>query len=365
MPRVAHANLRRFVRETNTVAATIHQVPNQPLVFAEDGKRRSEDAIIALNWAQYMESGDPEWITRLPMTKSVVRAMDAIQEFCASDEGGAVEVDSFVVTGASKRGWTTWTTAAVDKRVIACVPIVIDLLNLTPSFVHHYEVYGLWAPAINDYVKAGIMDWLGTPEWEAMLKINDPYCYRDRLTIPKLLMNGACDQFFLNDSWQFYWDDLKEPKYIRYAPNAGHGMDKADPAGTVIAFYQSVVEGKALPQYSWTFPDEQTVRITADTQPTAVKLWQATNPEKWDFRLDKDAPEWQATVLEANDDGSWSATVEKPETGHTAFLIELTFKGPGESPLVITTPTRITPNVTAFKLEPKAELPKGFLTKDK
>lgn len=35
-----------------------------------------------------------------------------------------------MVAGASKRGWTTWTTAAVDKRVFAAIPIVMDLLNL-------------------------------------------------------------------------------------------------------------------------------------------------------------------------------------------------------------------------------------------
>jgi PhoPQ-activated pathogenicity-related protein len=28
------------------------------------------------------------------------------------------------------KGWTTWTTAAVDKRVFAAIPIVMDLLNL-------------------------------------------------------------------------------------------------------------------------------------------------------------------------------------------------------------------------------------------
>lgn len=29
-----------------------------------------------------------------------------------------------------QRGWTTWTTGAVDKRVIGMVPIVEDALNL-------------------------------------------------------------------------------------------------------------------------------------------------------------------------------------------------------------------------------------------
>ena len=29
-----------------------------------------------------------------------------------------------------QRGWTTWTTGAVDKRVIGIAPIVMDLLNI-------------------------------------------------------------------------------------------------------------------------------------------------------------------------------------------------------------------------------------------
>jgi len=66
---------------------------------------------------------------RLPMTKSAVRAMDTVTAFLGSSR----EVTSggrFVVAGGSKRGWTTWTTAAVDKRVVGIIPIVIDVLNI-------------------------------------------------------------------------------------------------------------------------------------------------------------------------------------------------------------------------------------------
>ena len=50
--------------------------------------------------------------------------MDAVGAFMASL--GEPGFDTFVVSGESKRGWTTWTTAAVDPRVVAMIPIVMD-----------------------------------------------------------------------------------------------------------------------------------------------------------------------------------------------------------------------------------------------
>ena len=67
------------------------------------------------------------------MTKSAVRAMDTVTSLVLSTSGNALTVDKFVVAGGSKRGWTTWTTAVVDPRVIAIAPIVIDMLNVSDS----------------------------------------------------------------------------------------------------------------------------------------------------------------------------------------------------------------------------------------
>jgi PhoPQ-activated pathogenicity-related protein len=186
--------LTQLALATNSVVSEVRMVPNEPLKFTGDGRKLTEDAITAFSWEKFLTSGDKTWPLRLPMTKSVVRAMDTITAFCASSAGGGRSVLKFVVGGASKRGWTAWTVAAVDNRVVAIIPVVIDLLNLDASFDHHYRSYGFWAPAIAEFERAGIMRWAHTPQFEALIGIEDPYSYRDRLTMPKFIVNAAGDQ---------------------------------------------------------------------------------------------------------------------------------------------------------------------------
>ena len=163
-PKKPDENLVRTALETGSVVTEVKNVPNQPITFVGEKEGRSEDALIAYTWDKFLRTGDDRWPARLPMTKSAVRAMDAVTAYCQSPEGGGLKVDRFVVAGGSKRGWTTWTTAAVDKRVVAIVPIVIDMLNIVPSFKHHWEAYGFWAPAVGDYAQMGIMNWNDTKE---------------------------------------------------------------------------------------------------------------------------------------------------------------------------------------------------------
>src|ERR1044071_5641127 len=153
MPTTISARLSAFALESHSVVAELGMVPNQPLYFADSkDKGRSEDDLIAYSRVKQMATKDDEWLVRLAMVKSGVRAMDAVQAFLASEAGGRLKVDEFVVSGGSKRGWTTWLVAAVDKRVVAIMPTVIDALNSEAIKRHHYQAYGFFSPALKDYV---------------------------------------------------------------------------------------------------------------------------------------------------------------------------------------------------------------------
>lgn len=351
-PKAADGNLVQIAQATKTVVAELRGVPNQPLVFAGETKGRSEDSLIAYTWDKFLRTGDEKWPARLPMTKSAVRALDTVTAFCASKEGGDLKVDSFVVAGASKRGWTTWTTAIVDKRVIAIIPIVIDMLNLEPSFKHHYQAYGFWAPAVKDYTEQGIMDWMDTKEYRALREIEDPYEYRDRLTIPKFLINACGDQFFLPDSSQFYFDNLPGPTYLRYVPNADHSLKNSDAAHTLGACYQAVVSGAKLPRFKWQFSPDGSIHVTSEDTPAAVKLWQASNPKARDFRLDTLGATWTSSTIEAQSNGEFIGKIETPTNGWSAFFVELTFSGSSLSPLKFTTGVRVLPEKLPFPPPP-------------
>lgn len=347
-----------MAQRTRSICAELFTVPNQPLRFSMDpeNRRRTEDDILAFAWARQLETGDPTWLAHLPMTKSAVRAMDTVTAFCRDLTKIPGPVERFVVTGGSKRGWTTWLTAAVDQRVVGIAPMVIDLLNLEASIQHHHAAYGTYAEAIYPYVENGIMAAMGTPAVETSLAIVDPYAYHRDITIPKLLLNSTGDQFFLPDSSQFYYADLPGPKSLRYLPNTDHGLSDSA-AETLETFFKSVLKDQALPAFTWKSPRPGTLVVTSPTKPLSAKLWQAHNPDTRDFRVDTIGEAWQTSTLKARSvRGAWRirAKVEEPAQGWSAFLIELTFKNPvvPDRTVTLTTEVFVTPKELPFAQKP-------------
>ena len=351
-PKGADPAMVQIALVTKSIVTELKMVPNQPLVFAGETSGRTEDAIIAYTWDKFLRTGDEKWPARLPMTKAAVRAMDTVSAFCSGADAGHATVDGFVVAGGSKRGWTTWTTAAVDKRVVAIVPIVIDVLNIEPSMQHHYAAYGFWAPSIGDYTALRIMDWSGTPQYHSLMRIVEPYQYRSRFTMPKFLICASGDQFFLPDSSQFYFNDLPGVKYIRYVPNADHSLKGSDARESLLACYNAILYQQPLPQLSWKLEPDGAIRAETRDKPAEVKLWQATNPEARDFRLETLGPKWESRPLSDHGGGVYVGKVQTPEKGWTAFFLEFTFPSGCQVPFKFTTQVRVLPDTLPYKFVP-------------
>jgi len=354
-PKDANQPIIQMATVTKSVVTELQMIPNQPLTFSDDKKPRVEDEFIAYTWDKFLKTGDEMWPARLPMTKAAVRAMDTVISFCGGEEGGNTKIDGFVVAGGSKRGWTTWTTAAVDKRVVAIVPLVIDLLNVIPSFQHHFAVYGYYAPAVGDYEAMGIMNQQNSPRYRELMKLVEPYEYRQRFTMPKFIINATGDEFFVPDSWQFYYNDLPGVKYLRYVPNTGHSLRGTDAWMTLLACYNAILTSAELPQFDWKIEKDGTIRVRTKTKPTEVKLWQATNPGARDFRVTSIGLRWNGAPLQDQGDGVYVAKVAPPKRGWTAYMVELTFpSGLMLAPFKFTTGVKVIPDVEPFADEVKA-----------
>lgn len=349
LPPPAYDWLGEAAVATGSVISYLSNIPYQPVNYTGDSKGdRYEDDLIAYGWKQYLESGAAaeklEWLARFPMTRAVVKAMDVVEEVTASLDK---PVDRFFVTGASKRGWTTWTTAAVDERVVGIAPMVIDLLNIVPSFQHHWRCYGEWSPAVSDYVNEGIMEWMETDEFASLLAQVEPYSFVDRLTMPKLLINATCDEFFVTDSWQFYWDELQGPSYLQYVPNVGHGLNGYAPLN-LISFYHAVITERKIPPFEWSVQGN-TLHLEID--PSAdyvISKWEAVNPEARDFRIYVNGEAWVEEPLEKSGDGSYEVTIAPPDQGYKAAMLEITLDPGSAAPLTFTTGTVVLPETYPY-----------------
>ena len=358
--------------DTNLITASLKMIPNQPIKFSEDPdkKNRDESALIAYTWRHFLlNTSNPEYLAYLPMTKAVVRALDTITHLINKQKG--LSIKRFGVVGASKRGWTTWTAALVDTRIIAISPIVLDLLNLSPLLHHMYRAYNGWSFAFRDYTQANVTELIDSKEFEVMMEIIDPYNYFKRLersNISVFLINTCGDEFMMPDDNFYFWDKLPAPKYLKMIPNAEHS-DTGHILATVMdvgTFFLSVINNYKLPQTNWTFENAGNIaRINfwTDTDPVEVVLWHATtlpeNPKR-DFRLfagpDPNYPTpqlilWRKKETTVVGKHSYMGEVNQPEVGWTGCFIEATysFKINGEIRVFqITSQVNIIPNTFPY-----------------
>jgi PhoPQ-activated pathogenicity-related protein len=307
--------------------AILYNIPNQPLY---NGLK--EDALIVYTWKKYLESGDESWPLHFPMAKAVVKAMDAIQAFMP--QAGQPEINEFMITGASKRGWTTWLSAASrDKRIKAIVPMVIDTLNVPAQAKHQLEAYGKLSEQVEDYSAGGITKMLDSPAGKKLLQLEDPYSYLDRLTLPKLLILGTNDRYWSQDSLNIYWKDLKGPKWVLYTPNSGHGLeDRTRVLNTLTAFARSVASRTPWPKMDWKYratPDGIELTVRSDAAPKSARLFRVAAPTQ-DFRDSKWTSEEIADRKAGDAGATYTASFANPASGYAAIFAEVSYEIDGK-----------------------------------
>jgi PhoPQ-activated pathogenicity-related protein len=314
-----------LAKKTGTPVAILYGIPNQPLF---DGKK--EDALIAETFVRHLETKDDRWPLLFPMVKSLVKAMDALQAF--SKQEWNVPAEKFIITGASKRGWTTWLTGASDKRVKAIAPMVIDTLNMKKQMPYQLKSFGHYSDQINDYTERQLVPMPDTPEAQRLWSMVDPWLYRERITMPKLLINGVNDPYWTTDALNLYWNDLKGDKWVIYVPNAGHNLEQHHADGSkdrdravnaLAGFARHQIRDNPMPQVKWTHDDaggQARLVIQSADVPKAARLWVADAPTR-DFRLAR----WSERPA-AVDGKSISGEIAPPTAGCRAFFGELDFE---------------------------------------
>ncbi|XP_059147483.1 autocrine proliferation repressor protein A-like [Physella acuta] len=351
---------------TGTVCGVIYQIPFQPTVFQKDpaATQRYEDAIIAWTWRQFLDNGsNPEILLRLPMTKAVVRGMDTLSSFAKTITGSTV--NKFVIGGESKRGWTTWTTAAVDKRVVGMVPTVMDLLNIQKNMHHHFRSLGGWTFEFWDYYNLSITYDLDSPNIPLMQEVIDPLTYASRYTMPKMIVTTSGDEFFLPDDSYYYFDQLPEPKFLRVVPNAEHSMKGHYMANelAIQSFFLTILENATYPSMSWVKTNTAlggSITVTMSREPKNVTVYYAhtLDDKRRDFRLFVKSPTsmdpvphpvvWLSKSANRISPTQFEASVDKPLFGWAGFFIQVQFAGVKGSTLEFTTEVNIVPDTFPF-----------------
>lgn len=327
--------LSAIARATKTIIISVSNIPNQYLTYQLDSKPLKEDDSVARSWTLFMDDPQQRDLIPLhiPMAISVSQAMRV-----AKQELKAWNINKFIVTGVSKRGWTTWLTAISDPDVEAIIPIAIDLLATNSSLNHMYRSYGgNWPVAFYSYYQKGIDKLINTANFSKLMLIEDPFqymnsIYQPRLAIPKYIINASGDDFYVPDNTRFYYDKLPGEKSLRIAPNTDHYGIKKFTEQSIISFVNRIQDKKALPKLK-SIIHNKTLIVNFSEKPVKITRWTAKNSEARDFRyacgikyipssLDKSAenkieiplsytaPGWEAIFIEATFNDGYVATTQ-------------------------------------------------------
>ncbi|CAE7708084.1 aprA, partial [Symbiodinium microadriaticum] len=237
------------------------------------------------------------------------------------------------------------------ERVVAIVPIVLDAINF-----------------VADYYEQNITRRYDDPNMLLLQENEDPYFYIERLTMPKLIVNGVGDEFQQPDDTHYWWKDMPEPKAFLLMPNTDHStiLGILQEVPDIVTFLMYLLTRTPMPTATWTISPD-TGDITASLHyPEAVKgpvyatpalanatMWygktctKGATGKRRDFRysslddpcecgvmtdgtcFNKESVGWKSVPLQVQADGTYVAHMDADPSGAwTGFFIDFTFERP-------------------------------------
>lgn len=349
MPKISNPDdetllLSALADRNNALVCILKQVPNQPLFGG-----LNEDALIFYTLNEFSKDRDYSWPLLFPMTKTAYKAMDAIQEFAVQELER--QVNRFLVSGISKRGWTTWITGALqDPRVEAIAPMVIDMLNIPATFDYQKQLYGDYSEKIQDLGNLDISQTIHSEFGKAIVQMIDPYSYRDKLTMPKMLIMGTNDPYWTVDAVKHYINEIPGHNLLHYVPNAGHGLgDKVQAFGALGAFFTHMLYKTDYPVCEWNLVEKRrNIELKVKASPdklTGARLWKSVSDSR-DFRK----ATWTKSDIQLNgrDISAVNVRINYPKQGFQAFYVDLVYKDPHGDEYIVSTRTYVSDHKKVF-----------------
>ena len=313
-----------LAHKNKAVTVLLRQVPNQPLYNG-----LTEDALISHTLNEFKKDDDYSWPLLFPMAKSAIKAMDVVQEFSSEQLGR--KLNRFVVSGASKRGWTTWmSVASEDKRIVAIAPMVIDMLNMPATLEYQKQMYGEYSEEIQDYVNLEIPQSINSNFGDAVVQMIDPYSYRDKLVLPKIIILGTNDPYWTVDAVKHYIYEIPGQNLLHYVANAGHNLgDKKQALFALSAFFALNITNTPIPVCSWTLKEKgRNIDLEVKASPEKLiraKLWSSVSDSR-DFRKSN----WTSEEIKLNpkDLSTVKIRLKYPKANYSAFYVDLIYPDP-------------------------------------
>ncbi|GJP30545.1 hypothetical protein CLOM_g3799 [Closterium sp. NIES-68] len=261
-----------MVVELGILGVMLQQVPVMPITFHVGPPgigaraRLEEEEITAHTIAMFLDHPDEwEWLTPLPMAKSIIRALDASQ-LAARELLPHVPVEGFVAVGVSKRAGMSYIAAALDKRVVAFMTYGYDLLNVVPNLQHMHDSLGGWPILLKFNSEYNISQRLHSKEYRKLADMIDPYSFIARMDMPKLLISASNDEFFLIDDTYYFLKDMPQPTQVKIVPNLYHMAIQNSfwAYDACLSFFASLLEvnsscaslpASSRPALTWTRPN--------------------------------------------------------------------------------------------------------------